>query len=63
VQAKGNHAVLTVPTAPDAVKRFLRDRHPKLHILSTGRSIDLYKDIGTPAEVAERYGFNSLTGL
>jgi amidophosphoribosyltransferase len=62
VQAKGNHAVLTVPTAPDAVKRFLRDRHPKLHILSTGRSIDLYKDIGTPAEVAERYGFKSLKG-
>jgi glutamate synthase domain-containing protein 1 len=34
------------------VKRWIKEHHPKLHILSTGRSIDLYKDIGTPAEVA-----------
>jgi glutamate synthase domain-containing protein 1 len=62
VSAKGNHAVLTVPTAPEAVKRYLREKHPKLHLLSTGRSIDLYKDIGTPAEVAARYDFESLKG-
>ena len=30
--------------------------------MSAGRSIDLFKDIGTPAEVAERYGFESLRG-
>lgn len=62
VRPKGNHAVLTVGSAPEAVKRYLREHHPKLHILSTGRSIDLYKDIGTPAQVAERYGFDTLTG-
>jgi methylamine---glutamate N-methyltransferase subunit A len=62
VAAKGNHAVLTVPAAPEAVKRYLREKHPKLHILSTGRSIDLYKDIGTPAEVAARYDFEHLQG-
>jgi hypothetical protein len=28
-------------------------------MLSTGRAIDLYKDIGTPGEVASRYGFAS----
>ena len=62
ISAKGNHAVLTVPTAPEAVKRYLREKPPKLHLLSTGRSIDLYKDIGTPAEVAARYDFESLKG-
>lgn len=62
VQPRGNHAVLTVQAAPEAVKRHLREKHPRLHILSTGRSIDLYKDTGTPAEVAERYGFEALTG-
>ncbi|MBA3591489.1 glutamine amidotransferase family protein [Methylibium sp.] len=60
--ARGNHAVLTVQAAPEAVKRHLREKHPKLHILSTGRSIDLYKDVGTPAQVAERYGFEDLVG-
>jgi glutamate synthase domain-containing protein 1 len=62
VRPKGNHAVLTVGSAPEAVKRYIREHHPKLHILSTGRSIDLYKDIGTPAQVADRYGFEHLTG-
>lgn len=62
VHAKGNHAVLTFAIAPEAAKRWIRERHPKLHILSTGRSIDLYKDIGKPGEVAARYGFETLTG-
>jgi len=52
----------TFAIAPEAAKRWIRERHPKLHILSTGRSIDLYKDIGKPGEVAARYGFESLTG-
>ena len=58
----GNHAILTVAIDPDAVKLWLAESHPRLHILSTGRSIDLYKDIGTPGEVAARYGFEQLQG-
>ena len=33
-----------------------------LHVLSVGRAIDLYKDVGLPAEVASRYDFDALTG-
>lgn len=62
LNARGNHAVFTVTGNPETVKRWIKEHHPKLHILSTGRSIDLYKDIGTPAEVASRYGFSGLTG-
>ncbi len=59
---QGNHAVLTVSIAPEPVKRWIKEHHPKLHILSTGRAIDLYKDIGTPSEVSNRYDFKHLTG-
>jgi amidophosphoribosyltransferase len=62
VKPSGNHAVLTTGLDPAVVRHWLKERHPKLHILSTGRAIDLYKDIGTPAQVAERYNFSSLTG-
>jgi amidophosphoribosyltransferase len=62
VQASGNHAVLTTGLNPATVRHWILERHPKIHILSTGRAIDLYKDIGTPAQVAERYNFSSLTG-
>lgn len=62
MQLKGNHAVLTVngPAAP--VQAWLKAHDPKLHLLSAGRGIELYKDIGTPAEVAARYGFGQLRG-
>jgi methylamine---glutamate N-methyltransferase subunit A len=62
VKPSGNHAVLTTGLDPAVVRHLLKERHPKLHILSTGRAIDLYKDIGTPAQVAERYNFSCLTG-
>lgn len=62
VEAKGNHAILKTSLDPEVIKRWIKERHPKLHLLSTGRSIDLYKDIGTPAEVAARYDFASLKG-
>ncbi len=62
IEARGNHAILGFDTAPTRVRRWLKERHPQLHVLSTGRSIDLYKDIGPPALVAERYGFANLVG-
>ena len=62
VVAKGNHAVITVTGPVEPVKLWIKEQHPQLHLLSTGRSIDLYKDIGTPAEVAARYDFSQLQG-
>lgn len=62
IEVKHNHAVLSFAVSPELVKRWLRENHPKLHILSTGRTIDLYKDIGTPAQVADRYDFKSMKG-
>lgn len=62
IRAKGNHAVITVDGAVEPVKHWIKELNPKLHLLSTGRSIELYKDIGTPAEVAARYDFASLKG-
>jgi amidophosphoribosyltransferase len=59
---KGNHAVLTFDGEAEPVKAFVKAHSPALHLLSTGRSIDLYKDIGTPAEVAARYRFGQLSG-
>lgn len=62
VTAQGNHGVLTVHGRIDEAKAWLRAHDAQLYLLSTGRSINLYKDIGTPAQVAERYGFAALQG-
>src|SRR5471032_2962034 len=49
----GNHAVLTTAADPEAVVAWLAGRAPMVAVLSVGRSIDLYKDVGAPKEIAE----------
>jgi glutamate synthase domain-containing protein 1 len=59
---KGNHAVLTCDEPADAVKPWVKQRFPGLHLLAAGRAMDIYKDIGPPPEIARRYEFSRLTG-
>jgi amidophosphoribosyltransferase len=62
LHTSGRHAILTTSAPPDALRTQLLRQYPHLAVLSVGSSIDLYKDIGTPAAIAERYGFARLTG-
>lgn len=61
-QASGNHGVLAFDCDAGAVKAWLKSFDTRLHVLATGQSMDLYKDTGTPTEVAQRYGFAAFTG-
>src|SRR5205807_1062917 len=40
----------------------LRENAPSLCVLSVGRHISVYKDVGNPADVTRRYHFSSLAG-
>ncbi len=62
IAQNGNHAVLTSAANPDDVGAWLAAHEPRVAILSIGQSIDLYKDVGAPADIAERYRFKSLKG-
>lgn len=62
IEIQNNHAVLTSDSAPEKVKQWLKECYPHVHILSTGRKIDLYKDAGKPVEVSDRYHFKTLKG-
>ena len=62
VAAQANHAVLESAAPPAQVKAWLAAHFPHYHLLSVGQSIDLYKDTGTPEQVATRYGFAKLQG-
>ena len=57
-----NHAILITTAPPGRVREWLAARDPALRVLSVGRSIQVYKDIGHPNEIASRYGFERLTG-
>ena len=65
IHVRGRHARLAIPikeTAPEAVVAWLRAHHPHVRILSTGYSLEIYKDVGAPDEVARRYGFATFAG-
>ena len=62
VTIKANHAVLASDSPPDSMKAWLHATYHEVHVLSTGRAIDLYKDVGTPQAVADRYDFKHLKG-
>jgi glutamate synthase domain-containing protein 1 len=62
LEASGRHAILEVSTAPAELGAWLHEHFPQIHVLSAGRSIQVYKDEGLPAEIAERYDFEGLSG-
>jgi glutamate synthase domain-containing protein 1 len=57
----GNHAVIRVPTASgEAAVADLETRG--LRIMSAGTSIEIFKDVGLPRDVAERFGIRGMGG-
>ena len=57
-----SHAALVSSIAPTDVKDWLVQAYPSVHLLSVGKSIEVYKDEGHPQEIADRYQFSTLTG-
>ena len=62
IATHGNHAVLTSAADPDRLVAWLARNAPVIAVLSVGQSIDLYKDVGAPADIAQRYDFKALQG-
>jgi len=57
-----NHAVLVSAIEPAALRNWLAECDPSPHLLSVGRHIDVYKDMGHPSDISRRYGFASMSG-
>ncbi len=62
LKVTANHAILTTNLDAVTVRIWLKDNYPTIHLLSVGQMMDLYKDVGTPAQVAERYNFKNMSG-
>lgn len=56
------HALFVLPAEAPAAASFVRDHHPELQLLSVGSSIELFKDVGLPADVAARFGLAGRSG-
>ena len=57
------HAVLDVPAASlGAARAFLAEAYPQLRVMSTGEAVEIYKEVGLPGDVAQRFGVPQMTG-
>ena len=57
------HAVILVPEALEAAARaWLAEHRPGLSTVGSGRRIELYKEVGLPADVAERFELRAMGG-
>jgi len=60
---RGNHAVLAVPAVLEAqVRLWLAEEFSGVHLVGAGTRMELYKDVGLPGDVADRFGLPLMRG-
>ena len=60
---RASHAVLTVPSEKaEAARAIIRSEHPRVRIMGTGEAIEIYKEVGYPTDVSERFDLVTMTG-
>jgi glutamate synthase domain-containing protein 1 len=60
---RSSHAVLAVPKVLEAeVRLWLAEEHPGIHLVGAGTRMELYKDVGLPSSVADRFGLPLMSG-
>ena len=63
VQSRDTHAVLALPRDMiDAARTLLTDMRPNIRVMSTGETIEIYKEVGLPRDVAHRFAIPAMTG-
>ena len=60
---KDTHAVLYLPaTSISAARREITNINPAIRIMSAGDSIEIYKEVGLPRDVAKRFEIDTMAG-
>tara|TARA_R110000850_G_scaffold4473_4_gene20225 strand:+ start:688 stop:1614 length:927 start_codon:yes stop_codon:yes gene_type:complete len=63
MRAKSTHAVLDLPAGSTAqVRAALPDIDPSLRMMSRGDTLEIYKEVGLPRDVAARFDVASMSG-
>jgi methylamine---glutamate N-methyltransferase subunit A len=57
---RSSHACIVVEAEPGEAEAWVRDHHPRLRVMSAGRAIELYKEVGRPEVFAERFSLDDV---
>jgi methylamine---glutamate N-methyltransferase subunit A len=62
VRVVGTDAVLSSTADPDTFISSLRSKAPEIDLVSWGEALEVFKDVGSPKEICDRYGIRARTG-
>lgn len=63
IEEKSTHAVISTGSDnAETLVAHLRENHSDLRIMSTGDSMEIYKEVGLPKDVAARFNINQMSG-
>ena len=61
-EVRGSHGLFKVGTDFETVHAWLQGRHPEVHVVSAGTTIEIYKEKGLPQAVAESFRLGEVSG-
>ncbi len=60
---RDTHAVLQVRVEDvNPVRQEIAEHHPLVRVMSSGESVEIYKEVGLPSSVVDRFGIREMTG-
>lgn len=62
IQQVATHCVLVTTAAEGQVLRWLKDNHPQVRVVGSGHTIEIFKEVGLPEQVYDRFGLESAHG-
>jgi amidophosphoribosyltransferase len=62
VGERAAHRVFLVEGDADEAEAWVRARHPELRVMSAGRVIEIYKDVGLPRDLVRSFRLEELSG-
>jgi amidophosphoribosyltransferase len=62
VKVIGNHAVLVTDAKEAAVAKWLEEHHPEVRVVGSGQTIEIFKEVGLPLDVAKKFKLREAKG-
>jgi len=60
---RDTHAVIqAAETDRDSILTLIKDTHPSIRVMSQGQSIEIYKEVGLPKDVVQRFALTNASG-
>ena len=62
LEIRNSHAMVTARCTVDDILEWLARHHPEIRVVGYGHSIEIYKEMGLPADVVGQFGLADMSG-